>query len=163
MTTHKNPGQNEIFASTVRLLMYPRARGECYVYICMYGGEPPLCMFHSLAKRPYANWPVLTSSVQLVFIIIIMCTSPYNLCMYVTYTLWCLLPSTCVCRTQEFSVPRYFLFWANLLLIQFHWAKHLQSFLKRCFQIKWHQICFIYPETPYTIVCVHTYLYSIQI
>lgn len=36
MTTHKNPGQNEIFASTVRLLMYPRARGECYVCMYMY-------------------------------------------------------------------------------------------------------------------------------
>lgn len=54
----------------------PQAKrnGMSAMYMCMYKGEPPLCMFHSLAKRPYANWPVLTSSVQLVFIII-MCTS----------------------------------------------------------------------------------------
>lgn len=78
------------------------------MYVCMYvgmqvyGGEPPLCMFHSLAKRPYANWPVLTSSVQLVFIIIIMCTSVQlmyvcNLYVMVPATFY-LLPSTCVCR-----------------------------------------------------------------
>lgn len=137
-----------------------------YVCIYMYGGEPPLCMFHSLAKRPYANWPVLTSSVQLVFIIIIMCTSVQL--MYVC-NLYVMVPSTfylCVPHTRVLGSKIFFISGQHLgesLAHSIPLGKALAIIFKKVLPNKMASNMFYLPRNTYTIVCVHTYLYSIQI